>query len=232
VHAVTKPLLGLFNNRPHFSRALDDDLTTVAFNEFRVANARSGHDPWFSLSIDQFPWLGELGLSDAELSPELLRRGLMSFLMSFSHRPNPMALGRVNFSEGERRGAALFLDRCESCHQARLLSDAPESRVSFEQWERLVFSRPGPIVWAKAEYEKTGILPYVHESGARVPSLRRLYKKRPYFTNGSAKTMDVVLQGARFDADHFWHDEPNDGRARAQLEPDERRDLLEFLDLL
>src|SRR5262249_35287514 len=72
VHAVTKPLLGLFNNRPHFSRALDEDLATVAFNEFRVANARSSHDPWFALSLEQLPWLGELGLTDADLTPELL----------------------------------------------------------------------------------------------------------------------------------------------------------------
>jgi cytochrome c peroxidase len=232
VHAVTKPLLGLFNNRPHFSRALDDDLATVSFNEFRVANARSAHDPWFALSIEQFPWLGALGLGDAELSPELLRRGLMSFLMSFSHRPNPMALGRVQFSDGERRGAALFRDGCESCHQARLVSDVPQSRVPFEEWERFVFSRPGPIVWAKAEYEKTGIMPYVHERGARVPSLRRLFKKRPYFTNGSAKTLEAVLEEARFDADHFWHAEPQDGAAGARLAADERKALLEFLDLL
>src|SRR6185312_7097295 len=39
VHATTKPLLGLFNNRPHFSRALDPDLSSVAQNEFRVASA-------------------------------------------------------------------------------------------------------------------------------------------------------------------------------------------------
>ena len=31
VRATTKPLVGLFNNRPHFSRALDPDLTTVPY---------------------------------------------------------------------------------------------------------------------------------------------------------------------------------------------------------
>src|SRR5690606_24233104 len=38
VHAVTKPLLGLFNNRPHFSRALDRTMTIMVDNEFRAAN--------------------------------------------------------------------------------------------------------------------------------------------------------------------------------------------------
>src|SRR5262249_23039879 len=88
VHAVNKPLLGLFNNRPHFSRALDPDLVAVAFNEFRVAGAKSGHDPWFPLSSAEFPWLARLGLTDTSFSPELLRKSLMEFLMVFNHRPN------------------------------------------------------------------------------------------------------------------------------------------------
>jgi hypothetical protein len=232
VHAVTKPLLGLFNNRPHFSRALDDDLATVAFNEFRVANARSGRDPWFALSLDEMPWLRSLGLGPRSLSPELLRRGLMTFLMSFSHRPNPMALGRDHFRASEQRGAAVFRDRCESCHEARLLSDAPNSRVPFERWEPLIFSRQGPIVWGKAQYEKTGVTPYVHELGARIPSLRRLYKKRPYFTNGSAPTLADVLERARFESGSFRHESPDEAVPGARLTPDERADVLEFLDLL
>src|SRR5262249_12871432 len=49
VSVVTKPLFGLANNRPHFSRAMDPDLSSVCHNEFRVAGAGSGTDPWFSL---------------------------------------------------------------------------------------------------------------------------------------------------------------------------------------
>ncbi len=70
-----------------------------------------------------------------------------------------------------------------------------------------MLSREGAIVWGLNEYRKTGIQPYVHELGARVPSLRRLYKKRPYFTNGSAKTLRDVLDRARFGgAPGFFHD--------------------------
>ena len=106
VHAVTKPLLGLFNNRPHFSRALDPDLVSVAFNEFRVANARSGHDPWFGLRVRDAPWLSALGVGDDLLSPQRLRESFMRFLMAFNHRPNPAALGRSAFSAGEQRRRA------------------------------------------------------------------------------------------------------------------------------
>src|SRR5262249_53512369 len=34
VRVITKPLLGLFSNRPYFSRALDPDLTTMVDSEF------------------------------------------------------------------------------------------------------------------------------------------------------------------------------------------------------
>jgi hypothetical protein len=234
VHAVTKPLLGLFNNRPHFSRALDPDLTSVAFNEFRVAAARSDHDPWFSLRVRDVPWVAALGVGDDLLTPEGLRRAFTSFLMAFNHRPNPAALGRVAFTAEERAGAAVFRDRCEGCHEARLASDDPASRIPFARWEELTLTRDGPIVWGKAAYEQTGVTPYVHPEGARVPSLRRLYKKYPYFTNGTAKDLAAVLARSRFAPDQFWHDDedvPAD-QPRTALDVREQRALAAFLTLL
>ncbi|WP_437630121.1 hypothetical protein [Sorangium sp. So ce854] len=262
VRATTKPLLGLFNNRPHFSRALDPDLTAVADNEFRVAGALSGHDPWFSVSRDIAPWLADLGVFDveragradhadrAELSPEALRRALMSFLMAFSHRTNPAVVGRAGFTALERDGARVFRDRCARCHAPVLRSDDPGSAVPFDRWEELVLAPEGAIVWGRAGHEKTGVVPYVHEQGARVPSLRRLYKKRPYFTNGSARTLRDVLERARFAAPGsadasaangaakgaaaapgaFFHDGAPEGLAA--LDPAAIDALLAFLDLL
>jgi hypothetical protein len=225
---TTKPLAGLFNNRPHFSRALDPDLTAVAHNEFRVAGLRSRHDPWFAYGPAQAPWLADLGVR-GELSPEEMRRAFMVFLMEFTHRPNPSVVGRTTWSPEEARGAQIFGDRCESCHAARLVADRADSRVRFEDWERLVMAREGPIVWARETYERTGVEPYVHEDGTRVPSLRRLWEKRPYFTNGSAADLDEVIRRAHVSSGTFLHD--GDGEAAV---PDEasRRALRAFLDLL
>lgn len=228
VRVTTRPLLGLFNNRPHFSRALDPDLTAVAHNEFRVAGLRSRHDPWFAIGTAQAPWLAHLGVGAEPLSPEALRRALMVFLMEFTHRANPAVVGRSAWSAEERRGAELFRDRCERCHQARLVTDRADSRLPFDEWERLVMTRQGPIVWARDTYEKTGVVPYVHAAGTRVPSLRRLYKKRPYFTNGSAADLDDVLRRASVSHGSFLHEAATpgslDGAARAALRA--------FLDLL
>ena len=232
VHVATKPLRGLFNNRPHFSRALDADLATVSHHEFRVAGKGSGKDPWFEVQREDFPWLEQLGVRDSVLGPEMLRRALIAFLMRFSHTTNPAVVGRQAFAADESRGAQLFRDRCARCHAARLQSDVPESALPFEAWQSAIFSKEGAIVWASAEYQMTGVTPYVHESGTRVPSLRRLYAKWPHFTNGSANTLLDVTRGARFDDVRFFHaNAPSDSTLRA-FAPEEARDLAAFLELL
>ncbi len=232
VRVATKPLRGLFNNRPHFSRALDADLATVSHHEFRVAGQGSGKDPWFALHASDYPWLELLGVKDSELGPEALRRALIAFLMGFSHTTNPAVAGREHFDDSEERGAELFRDRCVRCHGARLQSDVPASALSFEAWQQAIFSKEGAIVWASADYQKTGVTPYVHELGARVPSLRRLYAKWPHFTNGSANTVSDVLALARFDDARFFHANAPADPALHALSPGEVQDLAAFLDLL
>ena len=222
VHATTKPLVGLFNNKPHFTRALDPDLASVAENEFRVAGAPSSADPHFSLETSTVPWLH---LAAPTADPGELRRALMSFLMSFTHRTNPMTVGRTAYLPEERAGAAIFREKCERCHRARTSTDDPRSEIDFSQWESLIFSG-GPIVWASETYEKTGVVPYVHDEGARTTSLRRLYKKRPYFTNGSAADLSAVLGAVRLEP--FSHA----GGPGTPLSDAEATSLRAFLDLL
>jgi len=110
------------------------------------------------------------------------------------------------------------------------VTDRVASRVPFDEWERLVMTARGPIVWARDTYEKTGVVPYVHESGTRVPSLRRLYKKRPYFTNGSAADLEDVLRRAGFSGGLFLHGGAADDTGK--LDSASRTALLAFLDLL
>jgi hypothetical protein len=251
VRVATKPLLGLAENRPHFSRALDSDMAVMVHNEFRVANRGSGRSPWFALSRADAPWLAYLEARDAapaqpgalpkplpELLPEplpplYLRQALMTFLMDFTHRPNPARAGRDRFTARERHGAAIFRDRCEDCHRAQLAADEPGTRVPFADWERMILAPEGAIVWADAVYVKTGVTPYAHPDGTRVPSLRRLYKKYPYFTSGSARSLPEVLDRAAVAGDFFYHDvQDPPGAALVRLDAAEKQALLAFLDLL
>ena len=232
VRATTRPLLGLFNNRPHFSRALDPDLSIVAHSEFRVAGARSGHDPVFDLTLKDAPWLAGFGVTDADLSAVPLRRAFMTFLMEWSPRTSPLTAGQSAFTDVEQRGAELFRSRCEGCHEARLASDKPATRVPFDSWAQYVFSPASPIVWGQPRRAKTGPAPYVHDEGARVPSLRRLHKKRPYFTTGAAKTLADLLARARWDGERFFHDAAPPDPALRALTAGERLALEAFLRLL
>ncbi|HEX6275644.1 MAG TPA: hypothetical protein VFZ53_21530 [Polyangiaceae bacterium] len=235
VRVSTRPLLGLFNGAPHFSRAHDADLTSVSDNEFRVANRGNPVDPWFALSAARFPWLAELGLESGALEPLELRRALLVFLARFSHAENPLAVRRPaprRFDDTERLGAEIFRERCVGCHAARLVARDAGTEVPFERWETLVLSREGPIVWSNGEYAKTGVVPYVDPMGTRAPSLRRLYLKRPYLTNGSARSLAELLRAVRFDAEGLVHGSSEAAANRGLLDAEQREALIAFLELL
>jgi hypothetical protein len=243
VHATTKTLRGLFPNRPHFSRALDRTTAKMVHGEFTVVSRGTGHDPWFSIAVpEDAPWLSHLGVQGGELDPLMLRRALVDFLAIFTPEPNPAVRGVTSMSDDARAGAELFLAHCESCHAARLVADEPASRVPFEAWAPLVLSESGPIVWGQDGRVRTGVEPYVHPDGARVPSLRRLWDERPYLTHGRARTLEAVLEGVRLDvapphegthegAHRAAHGGPStsDGRPATA---EETRALRAFLDLL
>jgi hypothetical protein len=235
VRVTTRPLFGLFNGAPHFSRAHDPDLTSVSNNEFGVANRGNPVDPWFTLSKSRFPWLSELGVTSDAVDPLELRRDLLVFLARFSHTENPLAVRRPpprHFTDDERRGAEIFRRRCAGCHAARLVAQDETKAVAYERWEELVLSPEGPIVWSNGEYAKTGVVPYVDPKGTRTPSLRRLYLKRPYLTNGSASTLDALLRAARYSDEAFLHATPGESAAYASFTSDERRSLVALLELL
>ncbi len=228
VHASTRPLLGLFNNAPYFSRALDSSMTQMVHSEFKVANRHTGRDPWFSLTDRDVDWWTDAGIAGHALAPEVLREAFIRFLIQFTHRAN-VAANHETFTVVEKRGAEVFRDRCASCHAARLIAEEPSTEVPFDRWEKLVLSPSGPLVWNTAAYAKTGIEPYVHDEGTRIPTLRRLYKKSPYFTNGSVTSLGEVLDRFAYDKTGH-HDQATP--AMTKLTADDKTALLGFLDLL
>jgi hypothetical protein len=149
----------------------------------------------------------------------------------WKHQPLETALLERLRREGFA-GATVFRGRCAGCHAARLVTDQPASEVPFDRWEELVLSEAGPIVWASPEYRKTGVTPYVHPRGARTTSLRRVTAKHPYFTSGSADTLDQVLARAAWIGDRFFHDAAPDDPDALHLDAASRRALAAFLALL
>lgn len=227
VHATTKTLRGLFGNRPHFSRALDRTSADMINNEFKVVSRGTGHPPWFSIDVADHRWLRAL-TPEESLDAATLRRAVLRFLTTLQPEPNPATLGRDRFTETERAGAELFEQHCEGCHQARLRTDAPPTRIRPERWEASIFGS-GAVMWGTDERVKTGVEPYVHAEGARNVSLRRLWTKRPLLTNGSAPGPRAVLD--RIDLKSAQVHGGSEAPARS-LTRSERDALLAFLDLL
>ncbi len=225
VHATTKTLRGLIGNRPHFSRALDRTSADMVHNEFRVANAGTEQDPWFTTRTADVPWLSLLTTEEA-LGPEAQRRSLLAFLAAYTPEPNPAVRGRTRFDERERAGSTLFAELCESCHRALVRSDAPDSRIDATRWEAAILSSQ-TVVWGSVQRALVGVEPLVHPDGPRVPSLRRLSVKRPYFTNGSAPDLEAVLRAV--DLGPPFRHAPG---GTHPLSPQQRESLQAFIELL
>lgn len=239
IHATTKSLLGLVSNPPYFTRALDADLARMVHSEFRVAGANSGTDPRFELVTADVEWVRHLGVKAPRVAPIELRQALLEFLVHFNYGPHPRLAQRAQpaeFSEAERRGAGLFEVRCERCHQARRTANDPGSRVPPEAWLKELSANAG-LVWARDGYEQAGVVPYVHPQGARPSSLRRLYKKAPYFTNGAAETLQAVLAEFAFQDSGTLGSDPQAAHLGApvdwrRLSAAEQADLFAFLSVL
>lgn len=224
--ATTKPLLGLANNGPHFTRALDDDLTEMVYAEFHVAGARSEHSEWFDLDEAELRWPAIAPwYQSSDHSPEGLRAALVSYLFESPHPDQEHSA--VGLNATETRGAELFNARCASCHAPRLVAADATTEVPMSRWAELLSTPEAPLVWASGGYRKTGVLPYVHADGARPTSLRRVSRRGPYFTNGSAPSLEAVLQRVRFDDTAFHTGGSGDG-----FSPQQIAELLAFLDRL
>lgn len=194
VFATTKTLRGLAGNVPVFSRGGDSSLTSMVMAEFEVANQ---HDPWFSLDPATHPTLLSSGVSGAPVEPDAQRVALLTFLIDFGHRRNPVRSANPTLTDLEQEGLGVFRDRCSACHQPLTSTRETGQFIPFDDWAEWTASPDSDLVWGAPLFFKTGIEPYVAEKGARAPSLRRVSRKQPYFTNGSSPTLDDVLRRFR-----------------------------------
>jgi hypothetical protein len=144
------------------------------------------------------------------ISPELQRRSLLRYLFELPAIPHP---GRSStWTDLQQEGLRVFRERCSSCHLPIRTTRNEGSRVPFEEWAAHLSDPNSDLIWGAPFLIKTGIEPYVSPAGARVPSLQRVRWKRPYFTNGSARSLEEVLERFRYDRVMGWH-EPPEGAA-------------------
>lgn len=202
IYATTKPLYGLANNVPLFSRGGDESLSSMVMAEFIVANQR--RKAFFTIRKEHYPWMSTVDDWPDTLTPLALREGLLAFFMALAPPPHAWRAKHPDFNDRARQGMAVFRDRCADCHQP-IRSTRTEDGVKFEEWTPWLTDEKLDLVWGAPFFSRTGITPYVDPAGARVPSLRRIWMKYPLFTNGSAKTMRDLLEGFRYQGATVYH---------------------------
>jgi hypothetical protein len=204
VMVSTKPLRGLFQNTPLFSRAFDESVAAMVHAEVGVANAGSPRGPWTALvpALDA-PFLEDV-VGDAfgdVIDPATQRRAMLHFFAGFM--PEPVPSSTMTPTQADRD---VFRARCQGCHQPRIFADDPASVVDDQR--AMDLARLRGLVWASERRVDVGVRPLVRDGGARVSSLRGIADKRPLLTNGSAPTLEALLRRLRIDGDHVWHDGP------------------------
>ncbi len=231
VTATTKPLFGLFQNPPLFTRGLDRSVSVMVHAEVKVANRNSAQHPWFA---------------SGDHSAEELRRAMVAFFAGFDAPPNARARAalergtraRARLSTGldddEARGWQAFQQRCLSCHAPRVFADDAASQLNVGADDVVTALLRGALVFGRDGHEDTGVRPRVHPEGARSSSLRGVSHKVPLLTNGRALDLAELLSQVRLvpstssSAARITHQ----GDEGAPLSPAEQRDLLAFLRLL
>jgi hypothetical protein len=165
------------------------------WNNYVGVSQMGGHgsfsDPRIPLSIEQEPDL---------VTPQL--RALLRYQLSLN-APNPPRGSFDRFAA--RRGQLLFrtVARCAECHTGRVFTDVGDG--------------PNPILHAPSE---TGMEPeYASRSTTgmyRTSPLRGVWQHPPYFHDGSAATLEAVVE-------HY------NGVLNLQLTDRQKNDLVEYL---
>ncbi len=158
------------------------------------------------------------------LSPTELRAALSAYMASIPPDPSPfMDPGARALTPQARRGLAVFRGRCAGCH--RLVGDtARGDRAPERSLEARLLS--GRVALAAAGRMDVGT-PVLGEGGNNPPSLRGVWEAAPYFSDGSARTLEEALRRTDPDADAV-HAAANAARPPA-FSPTDSAALLAFL---
>ena len=197
-HSMTKTCRGLGTTAPYLS--LGEPATIEAFADNIVATHAQGADRAPD-DYDRYPVTLRLRAHDRDrdkegwrartLPPDEVRVALAAYMARIPPEPSPfVAPGRRALTAEERRGLALFRDGCAGCHE--LVGDTTRgNRVPARELERRLLA--GQVALTSARLYDVGT-PVLGKTGNNPPSLRGVWDAAPYFSDGSARTLEDVLR--------------------------------------
>jgi mono/diheme cytochrome c family protein len=162
--------------------------------------------------------------TDVTLSPEQVRAALAAHLARVPSQPSPfVAPGRRRLTATERRGFQTFRENCSGCHRLVRSTDDEHAIGTADLEARLL---AGEIALTSAGLHDVGT-PVLGEGGNNPPSLRGVWAAAPYFSDGSADTLDEVLRRTNPDSPKIHAAE--NARHASAFSATTRADLLAFL---
>jgi hypothetical protein len=158
------------------------------------------------------------------LPPGEVRAALAAYMARIPPEPSPfVSAGRRRFAPAERRGLALFRADCSGCHQL-VGNSALGNAIPAADLERRLLA--GEVALTSPRRYTVGT-PVLGAGGNNPPSLRGAWDAAPYFSDGSARTLDEVLR--RTDPDAPAVHAPENATRPPAFSASERADLLAFL---
>jgi hypothetical protein len=191
--SMTKTCRGLGTTAPYLS--LGEPATIEAFADNIVATHAQGADRAPD-DYDRYPVTLRLRATAAAwtsrtLSADEVRAALAAYMARIPPEPSPfVAPGRRVLTAEERRGLAVFRDGCAGCHE--LVGDTTHGNpVPARQLERRLLA--GQVALTSRRLYDVGT-PVLGKTGNNPPSLRGVWDAAPYFSDGSARTLEDVLR--------------------------------------
>jgi mono/diheme cytochrome c family protein len=158
------------------------------------------------------------------LSSEELRAALVAFMVRIPPEPSPfVAPGRRTLTTDQRAGLVLFRDRCAGCHKLAADSSSGD-RIPARELERRLLA--GEVALTDARLHAVGT-PILGDGGNNPPSLRGVWEAAPYFSDGSARSLEDLLR--RTDPDEPAVHSPTNATRPPAFTGAERAALLAFL---
>jgi hypothetical protein len=190
--STTATCRGLATTAPYLR--LGNQATLDVFADNIVATHAQGaeRDP---AHFDQYPVTLRLRAQNAwqtaTLSPVEVRAALARYMERIPVEPSPfVAPGATSLDPQARRGLTLFRESCAGCH--RLVEDtAVGNHVDPASLEARLLA--GQIALTSPGRYAVGT-PNLAEGGNNPPSLRGVWDAAPYFSDGSARTIEELLR--------------------------------------
>jgi mono/diheme cytochrome c family protein len=224
-YSMTKTCRGLGTTAPYLS--LGEPATIEAFADNIVTTHAQGAERG-AAGFDRYPVTVRVrsggGWENVTLSPDELRAALAAYMVRIPPEPSPFVTpGRRALERPQRAGLALFRDGCAGCHQ--LVGDAAlGDHIPPRRLERRLLA--GDVALTSPRLHAVGT-PVLGDGGNNPPSLRGVWEAAPYFSDGSARTLEEVLR--RTDPDAPEVHAPANATRRPAFTPAQRAALLAFL---